>query len=38
VQTAARYVQNDSWYSFLLEAEWNPGSSAAGKIRSMERI
>jgi hypothetical protein len=27
----------DSWYSFLLEAESNPGYSAAGRIRSIEK-
>jgi hypothetical protein len=26
------------WYSFLLEAEWIPGPSAAGRIRSIEKI
>jgi hypothetical protein len=24
-QQAALYRQDDSWYSFLLEAEWTPG-------------
>jgi hypothetical protein len=26
------------WYSFLLEAEWTPGPSAAGSIRSIKKI
>jgi hypothetical protein len=26
------------WYSFLLEAEWTPGPSAAGRIRYIEKI
>jgi hypothetical protein len=26
------------WYSFLLEAEWNPGSSAVGRIRYSEKF
>jgi hypothetical protein len=30
--------QEDSWYSFLLEAESTPGHSAAGRIRSIEKI
>jgi hypothetical protein len=25
------------WYSFLLEAEWTPGPSAAGRIRQIEK-
>jgi hypothetical protein len=29
--------QEDSWYSFLLEAESTPGHSAAGRIRSIEK-
>jgi hypothetical protein len=28
--------QEDSWYSFLLEADSTPGHSAAGRIRSIE--
>jgi hypothetical protein len=27
----------DSWYSFLLEAEWTQGHSAVGRIRSIEK-
>jgi hypothetical protein len=34
---AALYPQEDSWYSFLLEVESNPGHSAAGRIRSIEK-
>jgi hypothetical protein len=30
--------QDDSWYSFLLEAELTPGHSALGWIRSIEKI
>jgi hypothetical protein len=30
--------QEDSWYSFLLEAESNRGHSAAGKIRLIKKI
>jgi hypothetical protein len=30
---AALYPQEDSWYSFLLEAESTPGPYAAGRIR-----
>jgi hypothetical protein len=29
--------QEDSWYSFLLEAESTPSHSAAGRIRSIEK-
>jgi hypothetical protein len=36
-QPAALYLQEDSWYSFLLEAEWTPGHSGAGRIRSNEK-
>jgi hypothetical protein len=32
-QPAALYPQEDSWYSFLLEAESAQGPSAAGRIR-----
>jgi hypothetical protein len=31
------YPQEDSWYSFLLEAESNQCHSAAGRIRSIEK-
>jgi hypothetical protein len=31
------YPQEDSWYSFLLEAESIQGHSAAGRIRSIEK-
>jgi hypothetical protein len=34
---AALYPQEDSWYSFLLEAESPQGHSAAGRIRSFEK-
>jgi hypothetical protein len=34
---AALYTQEDSWYSFLLEAESTPSHSAAGMIRSIEK-
>jgi hypothetical protein len=34
---AARYPQEDSWYSFLLEAELTQGHSVAGRIRSIEK-
>jgi hypothetical protein len=34
---AALYPQENSWYSFLLEAETTPGPSAAGRIRSTEK-
>jgi hypothetical protein len=30
-------AQEDSWYSFLLEAESTPGPSAAGKIKQTEK-
>jgi hypothetical protein len=30
-------LQEDSWYSFLLEAESTPGTYAAGRIRSIEK-
>jgi hypothetical protein len=30
-------LQEDSWYSFLLEAEYTQGHSATGKIRSIEK-
>jgi hypothetical protein len=30
--------QEDSWYSFLLEAEWTPGHSAVRIIRSIEKF
>jgi hypothetical protein len=32
------YPQEDSWYSFLLEAESTPGHSAAGRIRWIEKF
>jgi hypothetical protein len=28
----------DSWYSFLLEAESNQGHSAAGRVKSIEKF
>jgi hypothetical protein len=31
------YPQEDSWYSFLLQAESTQGHSAAGRIRSVEK-
>jgi hypothetical protein len=31
------YPHEDSWYSFMLEAESTPGHSAAGMIRSIEK-
>jgi hypothetical protein len=31
------YLQEDSWYSFLLVAELIPGPYAAGRIRSIEK-
>jgi hypothetical protein len=34
---AALYAQEDSWYSFLLEAESTRGLSAAGSIRPIEK-
>jgi hypothetical protein len=34
---AAFYSQEDSWYSFLLEAEPTQDHSAAGRIRSIEK-
>jgi hypothetical protein len=34
---AALYPQEDSWYSFLLEAKSTPGPSAARMIRSIEK-
>jgi hypothetical protein len=34
---AAVILQEDSWYSFLLEAESISGHSAAGRIRSIEK-
>jgi hypothetical protein len=34
---AAFYPQEDSWYSFLLEAESTPGRSATGRIRKIEK-
>jgi hypothetical protein len=34
---AALYTQEDSWYSFLLEAGRLKGHSAAGRIRSIEK-
>jgi hypothetical protein len=30
-------LQEDSWYSFLLEANWPQGHSASGRIRSIEK-
>jgi hypothetical protein len=37
--SAALYPQEDSWYSFLLEAESTPGPQwAARKIRSIEKL
>jgi hypothetical protein len=35
---AAFYPEEDSSYSFLLEAEWPQGHSAAGGIRSIAKI
>jgi hypothetical protein len=34
---ASLYSQEDSWYSFLLEAESTQDHSAAGRIRSIEK-
>jgi hypothetical protein len=34
---AALYLQEDSWYSFLLEVESTKGYSAAGKNMSIEK-
>jgi hypothetical protein len=34
---AALYLQEDSWYSFLLAAESTQGHSAVGRIRSIEK-
>jgi hypothetical protein len=31
-------TQEESSYSFLLEAEYTPGPSAAGKVRQIEKI
>jgi hypothetical protein len=31
------YPHEDSWYSFLLEAESTPGPSATGRVRSIEK-
>jgi hypothetical protein len=31
------YPIKDFWYSFLLEAESNPGYTAAGRIGSIEK-
>jgi hypothetical protein len=31
------YPQEDSWYSFLSEAESTPGDTAGGRIRSIEK-
>jgi hypothetical protein len=36
-QPATLYLQEDSWYSFLLEAESTPGHSEAGRISSIEK-
>jgi hypothetical protein len=36
-QSAARYPPEDSWYSFLLEAESIQGHSAAGRIRQIKK-
>jgi hypothetical protein len=35
---AALYPQEDSWYSFLLEAESTQGHSAAGGIRTIKKF
>jgi hypothetical protein len=37
-EPAALYPQDGSWYSFLLEADLTQGYSAAGWIRSIEKI
>jgi hypothetical protein len=34
----ALHPQEDSWYSFLLEADLTQGHSAAGRIKSSERL
>jgi hypothetical protein len=34
---ASLYPQEDSWYSFLLEASQPQGHNAAGRIRSIEK-
>jgi hypothetical protein len=34
---APLYPQEDSWYSFLLEAESNPGPYCAGRFRLIEK-
>jgi hypothetical protein len=33
---AALYLQEDSWYSFLLEVDSTQGHSMAGSIRAIE--
>jgi hypothetical protein len=38
VSLSAFTPQEDSWYTFLLEAESTPGHSAAGRIRLIEKI
>jgi hypothetical protein len=35
--TGALYPQEDSWYSFLLEAEWPQGHGAVGRTKSLEK-
>jgi hypothetical protein len=35
-QPAALYPQEDSWYSFLIQAESTPGHCAAGRISQLK--
>jgi hypothetical protein len=37
-EPVAFYLQEDSWYSFLLEAESSQSHSVAGRIRSIEKF
>jgi hypothetical protein len=37
VSLSALYLQEDSWYSFLLEAESTQGHGTAWRIRSIEK-